>query len=378
MSRLGVVGVVVGLLAVASCGGGAASHPDGGGGGGGHDGAGGVGGAGGATDGGAADAIGDTRGDTADAPPATDAKPDTPPADAPPAMDAKPDAPAADAPPATDATDAKPDAPASDAPSPDAAAGDAPAVTDGGAADVAFAHCGDPSAILCEDFESMGVGTFPTGAPWVDTSILSRCPSTGSMIAVEDTLAHSGAHALAIHSQENQCALVADLTVLPEVWVRVWVRSDAPGPDDRADHIDEISFFGIGQNVLADDPRVAVGYRGFQTGSCPQTGLDVNTSGGGYVTGCTSVAFPANQWRCLELHLQQPPAQPYTVKAELYVDGQQQTFRAVDGSTSTVVVNPNGPLARYLTLAVRQYQSSYTTPAYYDDLAVGTQRFGCN
>jgi hypothetical protein len=340
--RLGGVGVVVvGVLAVASCGGGAAS--------------------GGAADGSAAD----TRGDTVDAPPATDVETDAPAADLPPATDAPP------------AADAKPDAPAPDGPSSDAAAGDASSVSDGGAADVAFAHCGDPSTILCEDFESTATGSIPMGAPWVNHPVSGFCP-TGSVLAVEDTLAHSGSHALASQSFQNTCVLEADLTVLPDVWVRVWVRSDSPGPDDRADHIDEISLFGIGQSTTNDDPRVAVGYRGLQTTSCPQTGLDVNTSGSGYATGCTSTAFPAGQWRCLELHLQQPQAQPYTVIAELYVDGQQQTFEAVDGTTSTTVQNIYGGLNRYLTLGVRQYQSSYTTPAYYDDLAVGTQRFGCN
>jgi hypothetical protein len=345
MSRLGVVGFVVGIVALASCGGGVGSHADGGGGGtgGGSGGAGGVAGAGGAGGktgaGGNADAGGaGGAGGEADG--------------------------------GSDATDtAGADAPVDIAPT------DAPAPSDGGDPDVALAHCGDPSTILCETFESIAPNGLPSVAPWVDHSAsASYCTGTGSMLAVEDGVAHSGSRALVSQSFSNQCVLDADLTVLPEVWVRVWVRSDSPGPDDRADHIDEISFFGIGQNQLADDPRVAVGYRG-QAGPCPQMGLDVNTSGGGYATGCTGAAFPAGPWRCLELHLQQSP--PSTVRAELYVDGQQQAFTAADGGTSTAVVNNYTSGIRYLTLGVRQYQSGYTTPAYYDDLAVGTKRFGC-
>jgi hypothetical protein len=235
--------------------------------------------------------------------------------------------------------------------------------------------CASPGIILCETFEGTLPGSLPTAPPWLNRPVFGICDSN-STLAVEGTQAHGGARGLTSHSFSNQCVLEADLGVHPELWVRAWVRSDAPGPGQV--DVSEMTLFGIGTNQSGDDPRIAVGYAGtIAISPCGERpGISVNTTGGSSVAGCTGRALPTDQWMCFELHVMQAGS---TVRAQLYIDGQQQTFASTpDAGSTTTVTNISGATVRYLTLGVRQYGSRYVTPAYYDDVAAGTERIGCN
>ena len=106
-------------------------------------------------------------------------------------------------------------------------------------------------------------------------------------------------------------------------------------------------------------------------------GISVNTTGSSPAAGCTGTPLPTGKWLCFELHVTQAGS---TVHAQLYIDGQIQTFSSPtpDGGTTTTLTNIYGATVRYLTLGVRQYGSRYVTPAHYDDVAAGTERIGCN
>jgi hypothetical protein len=380
IGRRGGVGLLLGLtLAFAACRDGSSQ-----GGGGGRAGTGGQD-AGGSAGAGGADAA---RADASDMRPSDVVTDATDTADAPSNADAAADAPsgadaAADAPSGADATS---DAPgtadrATDVPSGADRALDVPsgaeAGTDGagdGQSDSAPGSCSGSGVVLCESFETTTSGRVPTASPWLPIQT-STCGSSGSLLAVEDTEVRSGMAALEANTFSNQCVLSANLgAVLPELWVRVWLRIGGGGGASQFD-LDEVTFFGVGGGAFADDPRVAVGVRGTMGLSpCAEAGLEVNTTGGSPLTGCTGQLPATDRWTCFELHLLQPGA---GTTAELYVDGTQQTFAISDGTTGTEVTNPYTHGLSYLSLAVRQYDSKYNLPAYYDDVAVSTQRIGC-
>jgi len=306
----------------------------------------------------AGDALADAGNGRADAPIAADAPADE--ADAPALADLGPDGTTDTHADLTSGVDAPADAPADMPPLP---------------------GCASAGNILCETFESTLPGGLPTASPWLDHPAFGICDSN-STLAVDVTHAHRGTRGLTSHSFSNQCVLEADLGVHPELWVRAWVLLDAPGPGQvdagRVD-VSEMTLFGIGANQFGDDPRIAVGYAGtIDFSPCSQRpGISVNTTGSSAAAGCTGAALPTGQWLCFELHVMQAGS---TVHAQLYLDGELQSFASPspDGGSIDTVTNIYGATVRYLTLGVRQYGSRYVTPAYYDDVAAGTERIGCN
>ena len=258
---------------------------------------------------------------------------------------------------------------------------DAPSGLDAPADVPLLPGCASAGNLLCETFEGTLPGSLPTASPWLNHPVSGICDSN-STLAVDETQPHGGARELTSHSFSNQCVLEADLGVHPELWVRAWVRSDVPGPgqvDASQVDVSEMTLFGIGTNQFGDDPRIAVGYSGTVAFSpCSQApGISVNTTGSSPAAGCTGTPLPTGKWLCFELHVTQAGS---TVHAQLYIDGQIQTFSSPtpDGGTTTTLTNIYGATVRYLALGVRQYGSRYVTPAHYDDVAAGTERIGCN
>jgi hypothetical protein len=294
----------------------------------------------------------------------------------PPAQDgAPPDLPA-DGNDARDATDTPIAGDASDARDATSELGDAP----GEAGTLPPASCPTSGQILCESFENVLPGKAPSTSPWLALDpgycgFFSSPPS--SILGVQERVVSSGTRALEANTISNQCVLSADLGwPEPELWLRLWLRLDQGGTNQF--NVDEVTFFGIGSSPIADDPRVAVGVRGMQgTGfsPCDKAGIEINNTGGSPVTGCLGKAMPTDRWTCFELHVSQ---QSGTARSELFIDGEQQSFIVPPATVaSTTLVNAAPVPLHYLSLSVRQYASGYTVPAYYDDVAVATQRIGC-
>ena len=321
----------------------------------------------GSSDGGAAERA-DTR------PDAEDARSDS---GAPAPDGARPDAPAdANVETRDDAADASDAAAARDAAS---ELGDA----SGEAGTLPAASCPASGQILCESFENVLPGRAPGTSPWLALDPGGYCgffssPPSGNILGVQERVVASGTRALEANTISNQCVLSADLGwPEPELWLRLWLRLDQGGTDQF--NVDEVTFFGIGSSPIADDPRVAVGVRGMQgtngVSPCDHAGIEINNTGGSAVTGCLGKPMPTDRWTCFELHVSQ---QSGTARSELFIDGEQQSFIVPPATVATTtLVNAAGMPLHYLSLAVRQYASRYTLPAYYDDVAVATQRIGC-
>jgi len=219
---------------------------------------------------------------------------------------------------------------------------------------------------MCDDFESRPAGQKPIGVPW----LTSQCSATGFTLSVDGSQAHSGTKSLISQGVPyGQCMLHADLGTVSDFWVRSWVffaRGDAA---QFTAH--EVSAFELTPTTDTDDPGIRVGFRG--DNSCIPTGVELNITGGEEKTGCTGFQLQADKWYCLEVHVVTNAG----TTAELFIDSVDQSYN-IHGTPADTVVNPQPTAWRYLRLGTRSYSNAYPSPVYVDDVAVGSQRIGCN
>jgi hypothetical protein len=218
--------------------------------------------------------------------------------------------------------------------------------------------------ILCDDFEHDSVGATPMGMPWLD----EQCADSARVLKVDAAVSHSGTQSLVSQGiGYAQCMLHADLGTLPDFWVRSWVRFGT-GADFMAH---EVTVFELGPNPDQDDPSIRVGFRG---NTCDPVGAEVNITGNMEETGCTGFSFEAEKWYCLELHVTQGAS---GVTTDLFIDGEDQSYKN-HGVAMDTISDPMGkPLFRYLKLGYRAYSGGFNASIWNDDVAVGTQRVGC-
>ena len=227
--------------------------------------------------------------------------------------------------------------------------------------------CGAAGLILCDDFEARTVGEKPTGAPWTT----SQCSATNFTLKVDTAAAASGTKSLAsMGVPYGDCMLHADLGTVSDFWVRARVRFAKGAADQFSAH--EVTAFELTPTMSTDDPGIRVGFRG--DSSCIPTGVEVNITGGEEKTGCTGFQLQADEWFCLELHVVRDSANATT--ADLMIDGAAQTYN-IHGTDADHVVNPNPAVWKYLRVGTRSYSNAYQSMVYLDDIAVGTQRIGC-
>ncbi len=235
--------------------------------------------------------------------------------------------------------------------------------------------CTAPGLILCDDFESRTTGVKPTGAPWLTTN----CSATNFVLKVDTTTATSGTKSLASQGVPyGECMLHADLGATPptDFWVRSRVRFAAGDATQFMAH--ELVAYDLNPTMNTDDPGIRVGFRGDNSCSAAPfdgRGVEVNITGGQEITGCTGFKLQADKWYCLELHVVRNASNATT--ATLLIDGASQMYN-IHGTAADMVVNTNPAIWRYLRVGARPYSSAYPWPIYIDDLAVGTQKIGCN
>jgi hypothetical protein len=165
--------------------------------------------------------------------------------------------------------------------------------------------------------------------------------------------------------------LHADLGTPTDFWVRAQVRWAAGAANQFTAH--EVTAFELTPTMSTDDPGIRFGFRG--DSSCQPTGVEVNITGGEEKTGCTGFQLQADTWYCFELHVVRDTSNMTT--ADLFINGADQSYN-VHGTDTNTVVNPNPAVWRYLRLGTRSYSNAYPSNVYVDDIAVGTQRIGCN
>jgi hypothetical protein len=237
----------------------------------------------------------------------------------------------------------------------------------GGAADGGSrGSCSAPGLILCDDFEADPLGQEPSGGPW----LTEPCSASGFTLKVDGSQAHSGMRSLVSQGVPyGQCMLHADLGTPTDFWVRSWVLFAQGDANQFAAH--EVTAFELTPTPDTDDPGIRVGFRG--DSSCIPTGVEVNITGGEEKTGCTGFQLQADRWYCFELHVTTNAG----TTADFFIDSVDQSFN-IHGTPAQTVVNPQVTAWRYLRLGTRSYSNAYPSSVYVDDIAIGTQRIGCN
>lgn len=226
---------------------------------------------------------------------------------------------------------------------------------------------GDPCAnadILCEDFESLPVGEKPTGGPW----LASECFDNSVVLEVDGALGFESQQSLVSRPLPyGACMLHAALGAHAEFWIRARIHWDAGSA--FTEH--EVTAFELTPDPNVDDPGIRVGFRG--DNSCNPTGVEVNITGGSEQTGCTGYSLAPDRWYCFELHVIRQTA---GVTTDLFIDGVDQSY-SIHGMPADVVTNPDMGEPSHLRVGARSYSGTYPAPVHLDDVAVGTQRIGC-
>lgn len=187
----------------------------------------------------------------------------------------------------------------------------------------------------------------------------------GAGLAGSNALVTSGAS-----SSANSCALMTELGDLDDFWVTASIYIG--GADPAAEH--EVTFFELGE-VRGDDPELRIGYRG--DSSCNNNGdvyagfeIGATQGPGGEFTGCTGNVPVAQQWYCLEVHVDQSSG---SLVAQLHVDGEKQETLVHSSPEEDVLGTFE---AKILKVGMQSYGGEFASLAI-DDLSVSTARVGC-
>ncbi len=247
----------------------------------------------------------------------------------------------------------------------------APVATPSG--DAGAAPC--PGAVVCEDFESFPSGALDlpdAGGTWqVETP---DCSGTGA-IAIDATQAHSGSHSLKVTGAAGYCNHVflgtnAVASVSGAVWGRFYVRL-ATALD--TDHATLLAMRDTSTNMdlrMGGQDSVLMWNRESDDATLPAMSPQGTA---------LSVAPAANAWHCVELEVDGTGPLLQT-----WVDGALVTGLVVGGSAANATADgqwvSGAAWAPHLVDA-RFGWESYAGEAetlWFDDVAIGTQRLGCD
>jgi hypothetical protein len=254
---------------------------------------------------------------------------------------------------------------------------------------------GCSSLPLCDDFESDTAGMPPDPSLW---TVLMGCnpnmmnttaptaPGGGLYVEVDAAQSHSGKNSLRVVGGDS-CGYYAIntsafATLGAQVYVRFWARfSGTP----TQNHNGFASMYtGTATNFLqnySNSTQLRLGFQGdviaWNYSKSDATLPDIDPMGE-----ATSAATPANDWSCIEFHLDQTTGdiefwlQPNASSAEASVAGLSYS------GTSTQGVNdqwhsggPSSLMLKSFGLGWLGLNDQYT--AWYDDVALGNARIGC-
>jgi hypothetical protein len=234
----------------------------------------------------------------------------------------------------------------------------------GGAGTAAGGGTGNPCStraglIFCDDFESKAVGMFATAAPWV---------LQGGNVTIDGTTpAHSGSKSVHVHAGDNDydtLFVLHDATILPapngKFFLRAYMRlSRAMAGGHNAFIIaDPYAMQGTGNNLRIGEMNAMLMYTIMGDGHGALSNQNF------YNDGKPGVAFAPSTWVCLEA---------------LIDHGHPEIDVWVDGTEVPDLHHTDWALDSYDS--VRFGFEKYAGPGidiWYDDIAIGTQRIGCN
>ncbi len=237
--------------------------------------------------------------------------------------------------------------------------GAAGALGSGGAAGAASPCHPRPGLLFCDDFEDSAEGS-ALAAPWSAAQI-----GEGTVAVENNAFAHSGSKSVHIHGTEFQTLLVYhDAAVLPQTSGRFYVRAFV--------RLAEAMVGGHNTFVIADQfasPGTGNALRVGEMNSMLMMTVNGDTHGwlsnqNFYNDGKPGVAFKAADYSCLELLLDSPHTE-----IEVWVDGVDVPDLHIKDIT----------LENYD--ALRFGFEKYAGPVsdiWYDDIAIGSERVGCD
>jgi len=244
-------------------------------------------------------------------------------------------------------------------------AGGSNRVGSGGAAGGPGGASGNPCAarsglLFCDDFESRAAGPIGSTAPWVPQII------GNGTLTVDDTTAHSGRKSLHAHAGDDDYdTLLAfhDATVLPapsgRFYARAFVRLGRAMAAGHNSYIIADSFAtpGSGNNLRVgeDDAMLVYTIMGDGHGALSNANY--------YTDHKPGVVFAPTTWVCLEL---------------LIDAGRPEIDFWLDGVEAPDLHHTDWALDSYDT--IRFGFEKYAGPGidiWYDDIAIGTARIGC-
>jgi len=212
---------------------------------------------------------------------------------------------------------------------------------------------------FCDDFESKAAGTFPTAAPWV---------LQGGTVTIDATTpAHSGSKSVRVHATDTDydtLFVLHDATILPapngRFFLRAYMRLSRAMAGGHNTFIiaDPYAMQGTGNNLRIGEMNAMLMYTIMGDGHGALSNQNF------YNDGKPGVAFAPSTWVCLEVLIDH--ARP---EIDVWVDGVEV------------------PDLHHTDWALDTYDSlrfgfeKYAGPAidiWYDDIAIGTERIGCN
>jgi hypothetical protein len=230
----------------------------------------------------------------------------------------------------------------------------------GGAQGSAGASGQCPSgAIFCADFES---GSIPTQAVYYPDYQRSM---SSMYMAVDSTVAHGGTHSLKVTPGGNFSQMLGVMTGTATFWTRVYLRSE----------VDTVTVSGHDTFVLATDgngdpnagQHIRIGEHSCQLEINRKTDdkeiLSDAVNGNSMYMCSGGIAPMKNTWYCLEV----------------FYDGPNSTVRVfVDGTESTALhVTDWGPYTYDMFKFGFENYGGTARNIWYDDVAIATQRIGC-
>lgn len=206
----------------------------------------------------------------------------------------------------------------------------------------------------------------------------SRTPDAGSEAVVDSSRAHSGSNSVRI-STPNAMAphfIFQELPGnLPKIYVRAWVNPSATlgggSPGGAGDHAHFIGTLQTPGQDSGAELRFGPVQRAYLGGFMP-------TYGDSFTNLQTSASLPANTWTCVEWAVEDHPTFDHMyawVNDELVLSATEPSHWA--NGPRADFVNPDS--TAYVSFGWRQFGNvANISSIWFDDIAVGTSRIGCN
>ena len=213
---------------------------------------------------------------------------------------------------------------------------------------------------FCETFESKTVGAFTAAAPWALQA------GAGAITIDGTTPAHSGTKSVKVHATDNDfdtLFVLHDATILPapsgRFFLRAYMRLSRAMSGGHNSYIiaDPFAMQGTGNNVRIGEMNAMLMYTIMGDGHGALSNQNF------YNDGKPGVVFAPSTWVCLEVLLDR---------------GKPEIDVWVDGTEVPDLHHTDWALDNYDS--IRFGFEKYAGPGidiWYDDIAIGTERIGC-